>query len=165
MELSQPSLTLSIKGFRCLAPRIARDWAEGTISRAISWITLASFLSCIISHVSSKRSSWNNESSGTICLALRRVRQTVLLVSAIPNSDLRIKLPLVSSRILYYGLWYGALLASLGFWSLGVVELGAAEPASDSLPRKDEEDFFLASRWFMLLSGSKYTLGQRSSLL
>jgi hypothetical protein len=99
IELFQPSLILLIRILRCLASRIARISAEGTINSEILWITLASFLFRIISQVSLNKLSRNKESSGNVCSVSRKVWHKLLLETVVPNSDLFMKLPLVTSRV------------------------------------------------------------------
>lgn len=159
MELFQPSLTLSIRHCRCVAPRIAKTSADGTIRRAMSRITLVSFRFRIVSQVEAKRSSRKSVSSGYLCSCSSKALHQSLLIVVTPRGDGFIENPLVASTVSYSGFLYLALFCSRDFGSPWSVELGVAESTSEFFLLLAEMDLFRASMFSMSLPCSKYCRG------
>ena len=121
---------------------------------------LASFLLSRLRQASTKISSSKSVSLGTGCLPPRRSLTSFLLVSVIPSSEMSMYEPLVWSRSGYRASRYGALFSSLGFWSLGVVDVAEFDRFRDRL----DEDFFRASgRRSMVKSVVEVSSGQSCS--
>lgn len=160
MELFQPSFTLSTRHCMCVLPRIAKTSADGTMSCAMSRITLVSFLSCILSHVALKRSSRNKVSGGYVCSWSSRLLQHSWLAFVTPEEDDFNNTPLVARTVVYCGFLYSALFCSLEFCSPWFVELGVAESVSEFFLLLDETDLLRASMFSMSLPFAMYCSGQ-----